>query len=57
MSEFRENLKVELGNMQDIPVEDNTERDYQKWLKARNKRVIENPKWENARKRMEGEER
>lgn len=57
MSEFRENLKVELGNMQDIPVEDNTEKDYQKWLKARNKRVIENPKWENARKRMEGEER
>lgn len=49
MNEFKESLKVELGNMQDIPVEHNTEKDYEKWKKARNQKELEKEIWKNAK--------
>ena len=52
MNEFKQSLKVEIGNMQDIPVEDNTQEDYEKWKKERNKRVMENPKWKRQQKEL-----
>jgi len=50
--EFLKRLKVETGDMQDIPVEDNTQEDYEKWKKERNKRVMENPKWKREQKEL-----
>ena len=38
MNEFKESLKVEIGNMQDIPVADNTEEDIKKYLEYKEKR-------------------
>lgn len=52
MNEFLKSLKVETGDMQDIPVEDNTQEDYEKWKKERNKRVMENPKWKRQQKEL-----
>lgn len=49
---FLKSLKVETGDMQDIPVEDNTQEDYEKWKKERNKRVMENPKWKRQQKEL-----
>lgn len=55
--EFLKELKVETGDMQDIRVEDNTEKDYENWKKTRNKKIIQNPKWDKVRKQLKGEER
>ena len=54
--EFLKELKVEIGDMQDIPVEDNDEKDYENWRQARAKRLKESPKWDIAKKRMEQKE-
>ena len=50
MNDFLKSLKVETGDMQDIPVEANTREDYEKWKKERNKRVMEDPKWKRQQK-------
>ena len=52
-TKFINGLLIEVGNMENIPVEDNTEKDYENWKKARNKRELEKPIWKN----MKGEER
>lgn len=46
MNEFKENLKVNLE-----------EKEYEEHNKKRYEKLIQHPKWDNARKRMEGEER
>lgn len=38
MNEFKKSLKVEIGNMQDIPAEDNIEEDIKKYLEHKEKR-------------------
>ena len=52
MNDFLKSLKVETGDMQDIPVEANTREDYEKWKKERNKRVMEDPKWKRQQKEL-----
>lgn len=52
MNEFRK--RIELTEEQKKEIE---RKQYEKHKAERNKRVIESPKWKNAIKRMEGEER
>lgn len=52
MNDFLKSLKVEIGNMQDIPLENNVQEDYEKWKKERNKRVMEDPKWKRQQKEL-----
>ena len=47
MNKFKESLKVDLKE----------QREYEEYKRKRFAREIQKPKWENARKRMEGEER
>ena len=47
MNEFKERLKVDLKE----------QREYEEYKRKRFAREIHKEKWENARKRMEGEER
>lgn len=47
MNEFKESLKVDLEE----------EKQYEEHKRKRYEKLIQHPKWENARKRMEGEER
>lgn len=49
MSNFKESLKVDLREKE--------QREYEEYKRKRFAREIQKPKWENARKRMEGEER
>jgi hypothetical protein len=53
MNEFKESLKVSEEELQ----RQKLQKQYEKHNKERYKREISKPKWENARKRMEGEER
>lgn len=46
MNEFKESLKIE-----------KEQREYEEYKRKRFAREIQKPKWENARKRMRGEER
>ena len=45
MNEFKESIKVSKEQIE-----------YEEHKRKRNERVIKHEKWENARKRMEGEE-
>lgn len=57
---FRRRIKVEQGNMENIPLEFNTEQEqleYEEYKRKRYAEEIHKEKWENARKRMEGDER
>lgn len=49
MNEFKEIIKVNLDEKE--------QREYEEYKRKRFSKVVQNPKWENARKRMEGEER
>lgn len=46
MNEFKESLKVS-----------KEQREYEEHNKKRYEKLIQHPKWDNARKRLEGEER
>ena len=52
MNEFRK--RIELTEEQKKEIE---RKQYEKHKQERNKRVIENPIWEETKRRMEGEER
>lgn len=46
MNNFKKNLKVEIGNMEDIQLEDNKDDEkYQEYLRQRRKRELEKPIW------------
>lgn len=47
MNEFKESLKVNIEE----------QKEYEEHNKKRYEKLIQHPKWENARKRMKGEER
>lgn len=47
MSKFRDELKVEIGNMSDIPVEDNNEEEEKLYIEYKKKR------YEQKKKQME----
>lgn len=49
MNEFKESLKVSLDEKE--------QREYEEHKRKRYEKLIQHPKWDNARKRMEGEER
>lgn len=49
MNEFKESLKVNL--------EEKEQKQYEEHNKKRYEKLIQHPKWENARKRIGGEER
>ena len=52
MSDFRESLRVEIGDMEDIPLEPNTPKDikkYEEHKEQRNKRVYEKMGYEYKR--------
>lgn len=49
MNEFKESLRIDLS--------DKEQREYEEYKRKRFAREAQKPKWENARKRMRGEER
>ena len=49
MNDFIKSLRIEQGDMQDIPVADNTQEDYEKWKKERNQKELEKEIWKNAK--------
>ena len=49
MNEFKESLRIDLS--------DKEQREYEEHKRKRFAKEVQKPKWKNARKRMEGEER
>lgn len=49
MNKFKESIKVDLDEKE--------QKEYEKYKRKRFAKVVQNPKWEIAKKRMEGNER
>ena len=49
MNEFKESLKINLDEKE--------QREYEEYKRKRFSKVVQNPKWDIAKKRMEGDER